>query len=158
LDQMDASINDSDVQEMDIELEDDFTKIDFNSLKTAIIHFELDGANYLKDNILKFGFFDGQHYVVVNAEQLSQNQSLVAWLENEETEKIVYDAKKSYIVAHRLGINIKHIVFDVMLASYIIDPSRTIDDVNSVVANYGQHYVQSSSNIWKRQEKTNSIR
>ena len=79
LDQMDASINDSDVQEMDIELEDDFTKIDFNSLKTAIIHFELDGANYLKDNILKFGFFDGQHYVVVNAEQLSQNQSLVAW-------------------------------------------------------------------------------
>ena len=30
---MDASINDSDVQEMDIELEDDFTKIDFNSLK-----------------------------------------------------------------------------------------------------------------------------
>lgn len=153
LDQMDASINDSDVQEMDIELEDDFTKIDFNSLKTAIIHFELDGANYLKDNILKFGFFDGQHYVVVNAEQLSQNQSLVAWLENEKTEKIVYDAKKSYIVAHRLGINIKHIVFDVMLASYIIDPSRTIDDVNSVVANYGQHYVQSSVAIYGKGKK-----
>ena len=26
-----------------------------------------------------------------------------------------------------------------MLASYIIDPSRTIDDVNSVVSNYNQN-------------------
>src|SRR5699024_12336948 len=46
LDQMDASINDSDVTELDIELEDDFTKIDFNSLKTAFIHFELACADY----------------------------------------------------------------------------------------------------------------
>ena len=61
--------------------------------------------------------------------------------------------QKSYIVAHRLGINIKHIVFDVMLASYIIDPSRTIDDVNSVVANYGQHYVQSSVAIYGKGKK-----
>src|SRR5699024_10155140 len=78
---------------------------------------------------------------------------LVAWLEDDTTEKIVYDAKKSYIVAHRLDINIKHIVFDVMLASYIIDPSRTIDDVNSVVANYGQHYVQSSVAIYGKGKK-----
>src|SRR5699024_5437085 len=54
---------------------------------------------------------------------------------------------------HRLGISIKHIVFDVMLASYIIDPSRTIDDVNSVVANYGQHYVQSSVTIYGKGKK-----
>ncbi|MEJ7471963.1 hypothetical protein WL521_12465, partial [Staphylococcus epidermidis] len=39
------------------------------------------------------------------------------------------------------------------LASYIIDPSRTIDDVNSVVANSGQHYVQSSVAIYGKGKK-----
>lgn len=61
--------------------------------------------------------------------------------------KIVYDAK-TYVVAHRLDIDIKNIVFDVMLASYIIDPSRTIDDVNSVVSNYNQNFVQDDISIY----------
>ena len=35
-----------------------------------------------------------------------------------------------------------------MLASYIIDPSRTIDDVNSVVSNYNQNFVQDDISIY----------
>ena len=50
--------------------------------------------------------------------------------------------QKTYVSAHRLGINIENIEFDVMLASYIIDPSRSIDDVKSVVSLYGQNYVK----------------
>ena len=69
-------------------------------------------------------------------------------MENPNTKKIVYDAKKTYVVAHRLNIDIQNIEFDVMLASYIIDPSRTIDDVNSVVTHYGQHYVQDNITIY----------
>src|SRR5699024_7453823 len=153
LNQMDVSNDTSSAEEMDIEIEQDFSNVDFQTLSSATIHFELDGVNYLKDNILKFGLYDGEHHVVINADQIKTYPALVAWLEDDTTEKIVYDAKKSYIVAHRLDINIKHIVFDVMLASYIIDPSRTIDDVNSVVANYGQHYVQSSVAIYGKGKK-----
>ena len=40
-----------------------------------------------------------------------------------------------------------------MLASYIIDPSRTIDDVNSVVTHYGQHYVKESVAIYGKGKK-----
>ena len=35
-----------------------------------------------------------------------------------------------------------------MLASYIIDPSRTIDDVYSVVTNYHQTYVKEDVSIY----------
>ncbi|MDN8848851.1 hypothetical protein Q0M30_18645, partial [Staphylococcus aureus] len=58
-----------------------------------------------------------------------------------------------YVVAHRLDISIKNIMFDVMLASYIIDPSRAIDDVNSVVSNYGQYYVQQSVEVYGKGKK-----
>lgn len=74
-------------------------------------------------------------------------------MENPNTKKIVYDAKKTYVVAHRLNIDIQNIEFDVMLASYIIDPSRTIDDVNSVVTHYGQHYVQDNITIYGKGKK-----
>lgn len=40
-----------------------------------------------------------------------------------------------------------------MLSSYIIDPSRTIDDVNSVVSLYGQHYVQDNVAIYGKGKK-----
>ena len=49
-----------------------------------------------------------------------------------------YMMLKTYVASHRLGIDIQNISFDIMLASYIIDPSRTISDVQSVVSLYGQ--------------------
>ncbi|PTI16653.1 DNA polymerase I [Staphylococcus warneri] len=135
------------------EIESDFDHINFNDLDEATIHFELEDSNYLKDNILKFGLYTGEHHVVINADEIKQFSDLVNWLENPNTAKTVYDAKKTYVVAHRLDIDIQNIQFDVMLSSYIIDPSRTIDDVNSVVSLYGQHYVQDNVAIYGKGKK-----
>ncbi|WP_436854088.1 DNA polymerase I [Staphylococcus caeli] len=153
LEQVDVDGISDDTEAIELNVEHHFDDIDFKSLEKATIHFELDGTNYLKDDILKFGFYDGVHHIVIDADKIHEYPELVAWLENEQTEKAVYDAKKSYIVAHRLNIAIAHIVFDVMLANYIIDPSRTIDDVNSVVTHYGQHYVKTSVEIYGKGKK-----
>ena len=52
-----------------------------------------------------------------------------------------------------MGINIENIEFDVMLASYIIDPSRSIDDVKSVVGLYGQNYVKDNITVFGKGKK-----
>ncbi|WP_436859806.1 DNA polymerase I [Staphylococcus caeli] len=153
LEQVDVDGISDDSEAIELNVEHHFDNIDFKSLKKATIHFELDGTNYLKDDILKFGFYNDEHHIVIDADKIHEYPELVAWLENDQTEKTVYDAKKSYIVAHRLNIAIAHIVFDVMLANYIIDPSRTIDDVNSVVTHYGQHYVKTSVEIYGKGKK-----
>lgn len=70
-----------------------------------------------------------------------------------EFEKVVYDAKKTYVASHRLGIDIQNISFDIMLASYIIDPSRTISDVQSVVSLYGQSFVKDDVSIYGKGKK-----
>ena len=118
-----------------------------------MIHFEIDGSNYLKDDILKFGFYDKERYIVVDADNIKDYPELIKWLENENSKKVVYDAKKTFVIAHRLNINIQNIVFDTMLASYIIDPSRTIDDVYSVVTNYHQTYVKEDVSIYGKGKK-----
>lgn len=130
-----------------------FEYVDFNHLEEAVIHFEIDGSNYLKDDILKFGFYDKERYIVIDTDNIKDYPELIKWLENDNSKKIVYDAKKTFVIAHRLNINIQNIVFDAMLASYIIDPSRTIDDVSSVVTNYHQNYVKEDVSIYGKGKK-----
>lgn len=130
-----------------------FEYVDFNHLDEAVIHFEIDGSNYLKDDILKFGFYDKERNIVVDADNIKDYPELIKWLENENSKKVVYDAKKTFVIAHRLNITIQNIVFDAMLASYIIDPSRTIDDVYSVVTNYHQTYVKEDVSIYGKGKK-----
>ncbi|MCG1472655.1 DNA polymerase I [Staphylococcus epidermidis] len=150
---IDTSSNNEEVIDKTFEIEQDFQNVDFNDLNEAVIHFELDGTNYLKDAILKFGFYTNHQHVVINADDVKNYKNLVRWLEDKNTTKIVYDAKKTYVSAHRLGINIENIEFDVMLASYIIDPSRSIDDVKSVVSLYGQNYVKDNITVFGKGKK-----
>lgn len=145
---IDTSSTNEEVIDKTFEIEQDFQNVDLNDLNEAVIHFELEGTNYLKDTILKFGFYTNHQHLVINAEDIKDYKHLVQWLEDKNTTKIVYDAKKTYVSAHRLGINIENIEFDVMLASYIIDPSRSIDDVKSVVSLYGQNYVKDNITIF----------
>ncbi|WP_368867591.1 DNA polymerase I [Staphylococcus epidermidis] len=150
---IDTSSTNEVVIDKTFEIEQDFQNVDLNDLNEAVIHFELEGTNYLKDTILKFGFYTNHQHVVINAEDVKDYKHLVQWLEDKNTTKIVYDAKKTYVSAHRLGINIENIEFDVMLASYIIDPSRSIDDVKSVVSLYGQNYVKDNITIFGKGKK-----
>ncbi|WP_412521058.1 DNA polymerase I [Staphylococcus simulans] len=153
LNQIDVDADVETTSEKTYDIETDFSQIDFNQLKQAAIHFEVDEGDYLTADILKFGFKAEDHFVVINADEIQNNSELIQWLEDEQTEKYVYDAKKTYAEAHRLDIDIKNITFDIMLASYILNPSRSIDDVHSVVVDYGQHYVSEAVHVFGKGKK-----
>lgn len=153
LNQIDVDAEDKTEEKREYKIEHDFDAINFNDLSEASIHFEVDEGDYLTADILKFGLQADGHFVVINADQVQNFPELVKWLENDQTRKRVYDAKKTYAEAHRLNIDIKNISFDIMLASYILDPSRSIDDVYSVVHNYGQNYVAEEVNIYGKGRK-----
>lgn len=150
---IDQSASGEDAIEKTFEIETSFDNVDFTSLEEAAIHFELDGGNYLRNNILKFSLFTGEKHIVINADDINNYAELVSWLENPNTKKVVYVAKKTYVASHRLGIDIQNISFDIMLASYIIDPSRTISDVQSVVSLYGQSFVKDDVSIYGKGKK-----
>ncbi|HDE4003241.1 TPA: DNA polymerase I [Staphylococcus aureus] len=150
---IDQSASVEDAIEKTFEIETSFDNVDFTSLKEAAIHFELEGGNYLRNNILKFSLFTGEKHIVINVDDINNYAELVSWLENPNTKKVVYDAKKTYVASHRLGIDIQNISFDIMLASYIIDPSRTISDVQSVVSLYGQSFVKDDVSIYGKGKK-----
>ncbi|WP_422404443.1 DNA polymerase I [Mammaliicoccus sp. JADD-157] len=151
LDQMDASTEASDNRVIEyIDSMDDF---DFKNTKEASIHFETNENNYLKADVLGFAIQTENQVFVITEEEFKQNKDLHEWLELEEVSLSAYDVKKTIVLSHRLGVKIKGVTFDTMLASYILDPSRTIDDVYSVVSEFGIYYVPNDESIYGKGKK-----
>lgn len=64
-------------KDKEFDIEPNFEHVDFSNLEEATIHFELENSNYLRDNILKFGFHTGDLHVVIDANEISQYKNLV---------------------------------------------------------------------------------
>ncbi|HAL08532.1 MAG TPA: DNA polymerase I [Staphylococcus sp.] len=151
LDQMDASTEAYD--DRVIECQEHLNDFDFENITEAAIHFETNENNYLKADVLGFAIHANDQAYVVSAEELKENKALHAWLENENVHFSVYDAKKTIILCERLGIKVNGIQFDTMLASYILDPSRAIEDIYSVVSEFGVYYVPNDESIYGKGKK-----
>nr|WP_295969911.1 DNA polymerase I [uncultured Bacillus sp.] len=76
-----------------------------------------------------------------------------AWAEDEEKKKIVYDAKRSEVVLRHHGIHLKGVSFDLLIASYLADPSETIEDIASVAKRYGVSGVKSDDAFYGKGAK-----
>ncbi len=53
-------------------------------------------------------------------------------LESGDIPKIAHDAKKVMLAAHRVGVDVKRIEFDTMLAAYLLRPGERIRDIDDV--------------------------
>ena len=76
--------------------------------------------------------------------------------------KYVYDAKRTIVALNKLGIGIQGIEFDLLLASYILNPSENIHDFSDVAKAHNYNQVQSDDTVYgkgaKRQNLTDEER
>ncbi|WP_059171374.1 DNA polymerase I [Bacillus sp. FJAT-27445] len=75
------------------------------------------------------------------------------WAEDETKKKIVYDAKATEVALRRRGIHLKGVIFDVFIASYIIDASANIDDLSTIEKKYKIRNVQADDVFYGRGAK-----
>lgn len=98
------------------------------SNKNFSFYLETRGMIYSKSEILGIGIYDGEYGYFVSKEQIIQYKDVFM----NEQEKYTYDLKKSIVVLNKLGVSLKNIKFDTMLATYLLD--YTIKDDISFVA------------------------
>ena len=60
-------------------------------------------------------------------------------LENPDIKKIGQNIKYDWIVLHRHGINLEGVVFDTMLASYLINPSKRAHNLDQIALDFLDH-------------------
>lgn len=125
-----------------------------NMLKdTMAIHLELENEHYHSCNALGLALSDGERTVYTAIDHVADNAELKTWLEDETKKKYVADSKATQAMLHRLGIELKGAEFDLLLASYIVKPSISGDDVATLAKEFGYHDVQSNEAVYGKGAK-----
>ena len=65
--------------------------------------------------------------------RLGTGKPSAGFLADEGREKIVYDGKRLRVVLERQGFDVNGLVFDALLASYLLDPSESGHSLSDVV-------------------------
>ena len=130
----------------------DDNSYDFSKLQESTIVLESFGTNYLSCEILGLSIYNKKESLFVTLNALSNNESLKSYLESDIPKK-TFDLKKLYVVLRRLGIKISGVIFDLLLGSYVINPSYANDDFKTVVSSYGSFFVDSDENIYGSKSK-----
>lgn len=113
---------------------------------------EMLDDNYHYADIIGFSLVNEKGYYYLPTELAIKSDSFKKWAEDETKKKTVYDAKRSEVSLRRYDIHLKGVYFDTLMASYIINPSDTIDDISTIAKKYGVN-IQSDESFYGKGAK-----
>jgi len=108
-----------------------------------------------------FCFAEGEAYCVPFAGGTSRHEEVYKLfkdiLEDEKIKKISFNAKEDIFLLRRSGIDVKGIVFDVMIADYLIDPARSKYDLPDMVVRCLGYKLQSKEEGTKLDKRGQAV-
>ena len=160
---IDITLDDIRVKETNLkELVSFYTKVEFNSMLKKLkensvsvvnkdLKFELSidyqnitgdsyiitevfGANYYKGPFLGLGILNNSKYYFIKEKDLVKIKD---YLENPNNHKYTFDYKALNFLMIRNNINLQGVIYDLLIASYLINPEYANDDFKIVVENLG---------------------
>lgn len=99
---------------------------------------EIIDENYQKGEILGFSLANEKGLFFIPLETALASELFKSWLEDETKEKFVYDAKRTIVSLRKKNFHVQGIVFDLLIASYILNPSEPISNIGELARKF--HY------------------
>ena len=85
--------------------------------KEFAFYLETRGSIYSKSDILGVGIYDGENGYFISKEDILNYKELF----NSSINKYTFDLKKNIVVLNSIGVDIKNVTFDTILATYLLD-------------------------------------
>lgn len=120
---------------------------------SSSFYLEMITDNYHHAEIAGFGLADDQGVSFIPAETALHSPAFRAWAEDEQQKKSVFDAKRTIIGLRRHGIELRGVDFDVLLASYLINPSESPEDFAAVAKLHGLGNIQADEAVYGKGAK-----
>lgn len=121
-----------------------FKNIDLD--KNIGVYLDKDEGNYNRATIYGISIVDNKNNYYISFEDAKNDDTLINILKNKEFKKYTYDFKAIKVALSHHNINIDGLVFDALLASYILDTSNA-QDVTSVMRFFGINIVNNENNL-----------
>lgn len=109
---------------------DDVTADMFTGEEAMVI--EMMGDNYHHEPIEGIGIVNSNHAYFIPTEIAVQSNTFKEWAENVKNTKYVFDAKKTLVALLNQGIKVKGIGFDMLMASYLLNPGENHHDIPTI--------------------------
>ncbi|WP_027410190.1 DNA polymerase I [Anoxybacillus tepidamans] len=109
--------------------------------------------NYHKAPILGFALANENGNVFIPTDVALSSSLFRQWLEDGEKKKSVFDAKRAIVALKWQGLDMKGIDFDLLIASYLLNPSHSTEDVASVAKAKQYVNVQSDESVYGKGAK-----
>jgi DNA polymerase I len=110
-------------------------------------------SNYHKAPILGFAVVNEKGKFFISTETAFASETFKHWLEDERQKKSVFDAKRAIVALKWHGIHLKGIEFDLLIASYILNPSESTEDIASIAKTKGYTNVQADETVYGKGAK-----
>nr|WP_042354821.1 DNA polymerase I [Bacillus rubiinfantis] len=109
--------------------------------------------NYHHADILGFSLVNENGAFFLPTDLALKSNVFKTWAEDEHRKKTVYDVKRSEVSLRRYDIHLRGTEFDILIASYIINPSESQEDIHSLAKRYGIENVQSDESFYGKGAK-----
>lgn len=116
--------------ELKVEVLDEVKEDHVNASSALVV--EMLGDNYHTANIEGIGLVHDKGTYFIPKDVALGSNVFRDWAEDHQNKKGVFDAKKTYVALKRHGIDITGIDFDMLLASYLTNPSENHHDIPSI--------------------------
>ncbi|KGX93390.1 DNA polymerase I [Pontibacillus halophilus JSM 076056 = DSM 19796] len=98
----------------------------------AALVVEMLGENYHTAEVEGIGLVHEAGAYFIPTSVAMESELFKSWLEDSQQEKYVFDSKKTYVALKRFGIEANGLSFDLLIASYLINPSENHHDIPSI--------------------------
>src|SRR5690606_34280963 len=151
LDKMGSPIESGPIAEIDVQIVANPEAIELAD--EMAIHVEMMDENYLSTEVTGVSMADGEQTVFIPIGVLQQSDRLKEWLRDESKRKYATDSKAAYASLLRYGIEVNGFEFDLLLATYIANPSSSYTDVASVAKEFNYSDVQPDEAVYGKGAK-----
>ena len=128
--------NEIKIDNSNYEIVNNYDKLDEILLPNSSLIFETFDYNYHKSPLLGIGLLNSKGVFIIEPELLYKpNLSLINFMA-ENNNKNIFDYKRSYVISKRYGLDLLGIDFDLLLATYVINPSVGKDEFKGICEYY----------------------
>lgn len=117
------------------------------------LHIEMMDENYLWADIVGVSVADDRHTLFFPFEVAQNSSMFLDWLKDETKKKACSDSKATRASLARHGIEVNGIDFDLLLGSYIVNPSTSSPEVNAIAKQFGYTNVQADETVYGKGAK-----
>lgn len=116
-------------------------------------YLEMPDANYHTSPFAGFVISDGTTWLVSRDAELLKQDQLKKLLESPAVAKNVFNAKAQIVGLHRLGIDLRNVDFDLLLASYLLNTNDNSNDLGQVALEHDYHEVATDEEVYGKGAK-----